>query len=124
MEKQTFYYSTASGKSGVSTLRLKPVRSEESDTVLALQLEQLTSGPTHEIVVEGENGAKVTTARILRSGGLWPKDDFRYAVIYEGEKPQSYAVFYVSQTGQITWIAGPKSVSFDKAWREFQAGLQ
>jgi len=123
MEKQTFYYSTSTGKSGTSAVRLKSVQTEVNSAMLALQLEQLTAEPATEMVVEGESGAKISVASIRCSGGMWGSD-FRYAVIYEGVRPQSYAVFYASKCGEVTWIAGPKSVSFDKVWREFRAGLQ
>ena len=123
MEKQTFFYSTSSGKSGTSTLRLKAVKTSELASALALQFEQLTSGPTKELVVEGKNGAKITVARMLECGGLMA-EKYRYGLIYEGARPQCYAVFYASELGQITWIAGPKGITFERAWREFREGLQ
>lgn len=123
MEKQTFHYATSGGKSGVSTLRLKPLKTSQPGAILAQQLEHLTSGAGSELVVEGKSGARITAARVLKCGGLMAAE-FRYAIIYEGVRPQCYAVFYVSASGEVMWIAGPKSVSFERAWSEFRDALQ
>lgn len=121
MDKPVFCYTTSRG-SGTATLRMREVHcAAVSD--LAQQIEHLVSDPEHEVVVEGEGGSRITLARISKSGGLWA-GEYKYALIYEGEKPSSYSVFYLTRGNQIIWVAGPKSITFERAWREFRAGLQ
>ncbi len=116
-------YHTSTGKSGVQKLRLQPAYSNEAPHLLAFKLEQLTEGAESSCVLSSNTGITITAARMLEMEGLL-FTPFRYAVIYESDNPDIYAVFYVSRSGEVTWIAGPKKITFEKVWSEFNQALK
>ena len=123
MEDKYLMYQTSSGKSGYQRMRLKEVRIQEDPHLLALKLEQLTEGEGNAIVVSPAEGISITVARMLEVGGL-EFAPYRYAVIYEADTPETYAVFYVGKGGDIMWITGPKKRTFERVWNEFNRTLQ
>lgn len=123
MRGTEFTYMTASGKRGIMKARMKPVATAQPAHILAFKFEHLTANDDSAVIVQPCPGITITAARMLESGGeLFAP--FKYGLIYEREQPECYAVFYLTASGDVLWVAGPKSVSFDKAWGEFSEALR
>ena len=123
MNESHLYYVNSSGALASCRARMKRVKTAMPPDILALEFKQITEGLLTELVVDGQLGARITVAR-LRSMLEDPASDFRYALIYEKDSPRSYSVFYITDCGEVTWICGPKKLTFQVAWKEFQQGLQ
>lgn len=113
-----FIYTRPDGVVGFARLRNSIVQPTVRSDALLKRLQELLGSRWSTCAEYGD--ARGILITVTRGGAGMNLDGWvpKFGLIYEERHKNLYVVFYIGAEGEVRWIAGPGSYTFNRVWDE------